>query len=427
MTKPDTMAQFSTPSSHRSAHGEVPFAIDEIFFSRTDMRGVIQAGNDVFQRVSGFGWDHLIGAPHKVIRHADMPSGVFHILWERIKKGIPTGAYVKNCSDDGRFYWVYAVISPVEGGYLSVRIKPSTALAKTIGAEYKAFRKAEVEGGLSAAQSATAIRARLAELGYASYSAFSADALAQELTARDAALGRDADRRLSSLRALVEPLRALCDEQQKLFLSFEAIRGIPSNMRIVASRLEPAGGPISAISQNYRLMSGEISNHLKSFMASGNERDISEVMLEQVRGALFVLATARIQREVREDGQTQRTGGDNPIDWDRENAILGDMLNDYTLKAGRELQSVTADVRALVRATRDLRQLVTGLDSIRVLCRVEAGRLGTQSAALAPVIDQLDRFHKEIDANLERIHDIGDRISNHIDSALPRRINGTLR
>ena len=47
--------------------GEVPFGLDEIFSSRTDHRGIIRAGNDVFQRVSGFSWEKLIGAPHKIV------------------------------------------------------------------------------------------------------------------------------------------------------------------------------------------------------------------------------------------------------------------------------------------------------------------------------------------------------------------------
>ena len=55
---------------------EVPFTFEELFFSRTDWRGVILAGNSVFQRVSLYDWDELIQKPHNVIRHPDMPKGV---------------------------------------------------------------------------------------------------------------------------------------------------------------------------------------------------------------------------------------------------------------------------------------------------------------------------------------------------------------
>ena len=75
---------------------EVPFTLDELFFSRTNPRGVILFGNSVFQRVSLYPWDELIKKPHNVIRHPDMPRAVFWLLWEAIKKGEPIGAYVKN-------------------------------------------------------------------------------------------------------------------------------------------------------------------------------------------------------------------------------------------------------------------------------------------------------------------------------------------
>ena len=80
---------------------EVPFTFDELFFSRTDWRGVILAGNSVFQRVSLYRWDELIRKPHNVIRHPDMPKGVFWLLWDTIKNGEPIGAYVGSFAGGG--------------------------------------------------------------------------------------------------------------------------------------------------------------------------------------------------------------------------------------------------------------------------------------------------------------------------------------
>ena len=71
----------------RPSSGEAPFAINEVFFSRTNDRGIIQAGNYIFKRVSFYSWDELIGAPHRTIRHPDMPRGLFHLFWDTIKAG----------------------------------------------------------------------------------------------------------------------------------------------------------------------------------------------------------------------------------------------------------------------------------------------------------------------------------------------------
>lgn len=145
---------------------EALFDVSELFFSRTDARGVIACGNEVFRRVSGYTWDELINAPHKIIRHPDMPKGVFHILWDRIQRGIPTGAYVKNRAKDGRYYWVFAVVSPVEGGYLSVRLKPTSDTLKDVVDLYSEALAVETEKNVSPQESATSIRRKLAEAGF---------------------------------------------------------------------------------------------------------------------------------------------------------------------------------------------------------------------------------------------------------------------
>ncbi|WP_226554571.1 PAS domain-containing protein [Celeribacter naphthalenivorans] len=418
--------QYSTTSF--AAHkDEAPFEIEELFFSRTDERGVIAAGNEVFRRVSEYSWGELVGAPHKIIRHPDMPKGVFYIFWERIKKGLATGAYVKNRAKDGRYYWVYAIISPIQGGYVSVRLKPTSKVFDSAKAAYADILKREEQEGLTPEQSAAAIRAKLQEMGFPSYGAFSSYAIAQEMHARDHALSRSEDSRLQSLKNLLPTLKSLDEQQQSLFASFAKIRGIPSNMRIVASRLEPAGGPISAISQNYRLMSDEVTNHLGGFRVETENKSLSESVILRVYQGLFMMAASRLQREVKTVASEALSRGTEKDGFQQEVEILTKLLDEYTLEAGQVLMSVFNDVTALTRSAKDLRQLVTGLDSIRVLCRVEAGRLGAQSVSLTPVIDQLDTFHVEIDKTLEQILELADKIKTLVEAAMPRSFNGTLQ
>jgi len=123
----------------------VPFQPSEIFFSRTDRRGRILAGNTVFQRIRQDSWGELLGKPHNVIRHPDMPRGVFWILWDRIRRGELTGAYVKNRAKDGRHYWVFAIVGPADDGFLSVRIMPSGPLFQVVQDEYANLVKLEAE------------------------------------------------------------------------------------------------------------------------------------------------------------------------------------------------------------------------------------------------------------------------------------------
>jgi aerotaxis receptor len=408
--------QHST-STFQNHSEEVRFGFDELFFSCTDERGIITGGNDVFQRVSGFEWDALLGASHKDVRHPDMPKGVFHILWSHIQKDEPAGAYILNQCENGKTYWVFAVISPVEGGYLSIRLKPSSELFDKTRELYATALEKEREG-LSAEDSAEFILESLKADGFDDHGSFSAFAIGQEIVARDAALSRSSSKLTSALKAMSSQLLELSDEQEKLFDFFEAIRGIPSNMRIVASRLEPAGGPISAISQNYRLMSDEVQGHLDGFRSEkGSKRTVSSLVSAQVDKALFLAAMAELLKEL----QTQC---DQP---QSETRVLNDgvlesenrekLLRGYAMESGTAIKEASTKVLGLARASKDLRQLVTGLDSIRVLCRVEAGRLGADSVSLTPVIDQLDKFHKEIDLSLKRILEHAAKISELIDIA----------
>ncbi len=100
---------------------------DELIISRTDLRGIITYVNETFAAISGYTSEELIGKPHNVIRHPDMPSEVFKGLWQTLHAGKKWGGYVKNMRSDTGFYWVYAEVSGVfkEGElveYKSIRI-----------------------------------------------------------------------------------------------------------------------------------------------------------------------------------------------------------------------------------------------------------------------------------------------------------------
>lgn len=118
---------------------ESHFAPDEIIVSKTDPRGIITYANEVFIRVSGYSEEELLGAPHSIIRHPDMPRAVFKLLWDTIQAGHEIFAYVVNRAKNGNHYWVLAHVTPTFGkggaivGYHSNRRVPARpALAKII-------------------------------------------------------------------------------------------------------------------------------------------------------------------------------------------------------------------------------------------------------------------------------------------------------
>ncbi len=119
--------------------------------SRTDDKGRIKFVNEDFVEISGFARDELIGQPHNLIRHSDMPPEAFEDMWRDLKAGKPWSGYVKNRVKNGDHYWVEANAMPVieQGvlaGYISIRNKPDPSITKTVGDIYKKFLSGEAKG-----------------------------------------------------------------------------------------------------------------------------------------------------------------------------------------------------------------------------------------------------------------------------------------
>lgn len=106
--------------------------LDEHAFlvSETDSKGLIKFANNDFCLVAEYSVDELIGQPHSIVRHEDMPKKAFESLWTTVQRGEIWTGYVKNSTRSGGFYWVYATVYPFEScdgskGYMSCRRKAS--------------------------------------------------------------------------------------------------------------------------------------------------------------------------------------------------------------------------------------------------------------------------------------------------------------
>lgn len=127
---------------------EVDYPDDQMLVSMTDLEGVITHCNRAFVEVSGFTYDELMGQPHNLIRHPDMPSEAYRDLWDTIQSGHPWTGLVKNRTKLGEHYWVKANVTPIaqEGrttGYMSVRVKPTRTEIRDAEALYASMRETE--------------------------------------------------------------------------------------------------------------------------------------------------------------------------------------------------------------------------------------------------------------------------------------------
>lgn len=384
----------------RPASGEAPFAISELFFSRTDPRGVIEAFNQIFLRVADYDAHGMLKAPHRLIRHDDMPKGVFRILWDGIQAGHPIGAYVKNRARDGLYYWVFALVTPVEGGYISVRMKPSSTLFPAVAALYAKHLQRERDEKLDSAASAQALLEEMKTLGFATYGSFQAQAIAAEMQARDNALHRKADHAVSAMLNLRRANQAIRTQKHAMTEHMIRMQRVPINMRIIAARIERAGGPISAISDSYRRLSEEVTGQLQRFLHEDDPNSAFEAGGEET--ALFLYCAARLAGEA-SAAFAAETAPIEGVDVPKERAALNDLKRRYCTRAVTAVEQLALSAARVQREISSLRRALVAMDSIRIMSRVEAGRMLQRHEGLASIVETLDSFHARIDDHLAAI------------------------
>jgi len=127
--------------------------------SETDEKGRITFANDYFQEVSGYTQEELVGQPHSIVRHPDMPKVVFKLLWETIKSGKNINAVVKNLAKDGRYYWIFTEFEIRKDtdtgeiiGYHASRKTISRHVIEVIADLYKKLLEIEKKEGIEASE-----------------------------------------------------------------------------------------------------------------------------------------------------------------------------------------------------------------------------------------------------------------------------------
>jgi len=131
---------------------------NDFIVSKTDTKGRLTYVNEIFMTMAEYTERELLGKPHNIIRHPDMPKAVFKLLWSRIQNKEEIFAYVINKTKNGNSYWVLAnVTASVDDrnniiGYYSVRRKPKASALELIKPLYAKMLQAERSGGMAAGE-----------------------------------------------------------------------------------------------------------------------------------------------------------------------------------------------------------------------------------------------------------------------------------
>lgn len=446
------------------------FAVDELFFSTTDARGIITAGNEVFVRISGYTSAELVGTAHNIIRHPDMPRAAFRLVWERLKAGKPAAALVKNRAKDGCYYWVVALITPTPSGYLSVRFKPAGPFLPIVEELYGRMRAAECQARQSGAdqktemdEGAAVLNEGLASHKFADYDAFMWVMLCEELKSRDAELAK-------SNRSLIRPLpgnftkRAL--EQPALnslgtiyangtrayeqlnrlyhrldeFVSLnqtldrkssfvnkltDELRISSINVALASTRLGGEGQGLAVISRHMGETSIDVAGSVNGLVSG------ITTLSARLRGVIFNIASARLQVEMVLTFVHELISSETTIDaWAERRGLIKTLHDAFSGTMGQAsvaLHDLETTVHPLSALADDLERFMLSLQVAQVSAVVESARISNQGDFLDIFIsikEQIDQTHDELAELSDALHRL-DRLA-HDTPLVAREIQGTV-
>ncbi len=149
---------------------ERTFDPDKIIVSKTDVKGILTYTNKLFLEIADYTEQEVIGQPHNMIRHPDMPRCIFELLWQTITQGNEIFAYVINLAKNGDHYWVFAHVTPILDnqkniiGYHSSRRVPSSRILPNIKDLYSTLLNIEKQHSGSPKEALSASMAAINDL-----------------------------------------------------------------------------------------------------------------------------------------------------------------------------------------------------------------------------------------------------------------------
>lgn len=447
----------------------VDFKIEELFFSTTDDAGTILSGNNVFVRIAQYSEEDLIGSPHNIIRHPDMPKIVFKVLWDYIRAGRPVAAYVKNLAKDGRYYWVYATVFPIDGGYLSIRLKPTTPIFDLIPTVYKALIEKEKEGGLD--DSLLLLLEIIKSKGFESYDIFFLTALIEELKSRNQLIQEKvpasnksaqkletfSSKKDNSNLSLFEALGTVkCDvslisnEFSALFSQLDSFMDMPStfnsfsmfivnlarsisllaiNADVESHKAGVSGVALSVLAGEIKVRSDEMSLHAGAINEISKEftKDSSQKFLE----IGFQIAAPKLQIEMImffvndliKQADLGSISQENVQIITKNGLSLISLLSRYLSKTMKELEYLNEKLIGLLKVIDSIELIIRELESTQFIGVVESAKVEDSGKNFRIVFDSLTELNIKGKKELEFFNDSIEKTQSSVFSMLYFRQN----